>query len=131
MGIVLRIVVLCVVIAAVVQCEYPSEDARITLRKLRQLPPIPEWPPGTESPDNPIDPEVDGGVIPDWPPTSEPPPTDNAANDSSAAWMVTAIVFIVLFVIAVGICIYMFATLPPRYSNNKTFTLPRVNTPAH
>ncbi|XP_055715718.1 uncharacterized protein LOC129809709 [Phlebotomus papatasi] len=125
MGIVLRIFI-CAVLIATVRCEYPSKDVRETQMD------VPDWPPGTDAPDIP-NPEQDD--LPDWPPPTDWPDTEappDAENvEESSAWMVTAIVFIVLFIIAVGLAIYMFVTLPPRYSTNKTFTLPRVNTPAH
>lgn len=95
MGIVLRIFI-CAVLIATVRCEYPSKDVRQTQMD------VPDWPPGTDAPDIP---NPDQGEVPDWPPptdwpdTEAPPDAENNADESSA-WMVTAIVFIVLFIIA-------------------------------
>ncbi|GAB0092866.1 hypothetical protein DMENIID0001_079140 [Sergentomyia squamirostris] len=122
MKIVLRIFI-CAVLIAAVRCSLEQRDGG-SLAVQERL--VPDWPPPTDLPDAPEG-EAD---LPQWPPTSEPPETDapGAAGNDNPAWMVTAIVFIVLFVIAVGIAIYMYATLPPRYTTSKTFTLPRAHT---
>lgn len=101
---------------------------------------VPPWPPFTEG-DHDF-------TVPDWPPNTEtdelvtqPGDTTTTPNPGgttqspgenegdSTAWMVTAIIFIVLTVILAILTIYLYVSMPFRRSfrPGQTFKLPRVN----
>lgn len=87
----------------------------------------PNWPPGTET-----DEQVTEPGQPPLPPGTTQPPGNNDQNHDhageSTAWMVTAIIFIVLTVALSILAIYMYVSFSNRpLRPGRTFRLPRVN----
>lgn len=89
----------------------------------------PPWPPVTET-DEVVTQPGDTTLIPPVTTTTTPAPGGNNNNDQGddSAWMVTAIVFIVLAVAFAVLAIYLYVSLPKRTLRpGRTFVLPRVN----
>lgn len=85
-------------------------------------PSLPSWPPNTETDDlttsSPLNPNT----------TPNPGDTPGAGGDESNAWMVVAIIFIVLTIVLALAAAYLYVSMPKRpLRPGRTFVLPRVN----
>lgn len=122
--------ILVIISCLLITSTYAQFPPPVTETDLTATPDLPDWPPATETDEQVTQPTTTTTALPPGV-TTQPPPNggDNPPGEDDPAWMVTAIIFIVLTVVLAILAIYLYVSRPqlPLIKQSGMFKLPRVD----